>query len=73
MLGMCVGEKRRFHMPPSIVYGHRGADPDVPGFVSITLDEELVDHLVRNHSVYYKKRIEKIHSSNEEYKTHAFT
>ncbi|KAH7819858.1 putative FK506-binding protein 2B [Monocercomonoides exilis] len=67
ILGMCVGEIRRLHIPPSLGYGMRGGGDGIPGFVSLTMDVELLDHYPRNFSAYYKRRLHRL-SENAEWK-----
>ncbi|KAH7818219.1 putative FKBP-type peptidyl-prolyl cis-trans isomerase [Monocercomonoides exilis] len=64
--GMCVGEKRRLYIPPSLGYGLRGAT-NIPGFVSIAIDIELLDHYPRNYSAYYKKKLDKVNEAEDRY------
>ncbi|KAK2957143.1 putative FK506-binding protein 2 [Blattamonas nauphoetae] len=60
MLGMCVGEKRRLIIPPSVGYGTRGGEKSIPGFVSIRADVELINLEKRAFSHYYPRHLEKV-------------
>jgi len=42
VLGMCVGEKRRLHLPPSLAFGDQGVGV-VPAGATVTFDVELID------------------------------
>ncbi|KAI3982626.1 hypothetical protein MKX01_031365 [Papaver californicum] len=41
--GMCVGDKRRLTIPPSMGYGAKGAPPQIPQNAWLLFDVELVD------------------------------
>ena len=56
---MCVGEKRRLHIPPAMAFGRYGNNAGIPGFISVTMDIELKDHYPRIYTPYYSRRIEK--------------
>lgn len=42
LVDMCVGEKRKLTIPPSLGYGDRGAGNVIPGGATLTFEVSLV-------------------------------
>ncbi|KAK4440981.1 Peptidyl-prolyl cis-trans isomerase FKBP15-2 [Sesamum alatum] len=42
ILGMCLGEKRKLTIPPTLGYGEQGAPPTIPGGATLIFYTELV-------------------------------
>ena len=59
VVGMCIGDVRKIYVPPSLGYGMTGGDKDIPPFVSIAVEVELLDHYPRNYTPYYETMVSK--------------
>ncbi|KAH7105032.1 hypothetical protein BKA62DRAFT_691464 [Auriculariales sp. MPI-PUGE-AT-0066] len=47
LLDMCIGEKRKLKIPPSLGYGDRGAGGKIPGGATLVFEIDLLDILNR--------------------------